>query len=287
MSTFYRYQFRYTNIRRGNEKGHVERSVEFIRRKAFCTKDSFSSIEEAQEHLSVVCEKINKEPHSSSTRDIAELYPRDIAALTPFSDEMGCFELREFKIDKWSTFCFNTSHYSVPDRYVGKMVAVKIFSEKLQVIEEGKVVREHERIYESGWRINYDDYLNTLIVKPGALAGSTALKQAPDIVKEIFRDNFTDNASEFVSLLFYMREHGFSVEDMERAYRKLKINVTRQVSADQIKVILHGLNDDTASDIAKSDEGKQIEQNAIKTLLQLTECMNQPYKTNRIYGQDI
>lgn len=34
LSTYYGFAFRFCN---GNEKGHVERSVEYIRRKAFCS----------------------------------------------------------------------------------------------------------------------------------------------------------------------------------------------------------------------------------------------------------
>ncbi len=43
----YRYNHRFCNAYRGNEKGHVERSVEYIRRKAFGFKDEFSSINQA------------------------------------------------------------------------------------------------------------------------------------------------------------------------------------------------------------------------------------------------
>ena len=34
-----------------NEKGHVERGVEFVRRKAFSTKIDFETLEEANNHL--------------------------------------------------------------------------------------------------------------------------------------------------------------------------------------------------------------------------------------------
>lgn len=45
MSGFYRFSFRFCNIRAGWEKGHVERSVEFVRRKAFCITDHFQNIQ--------------------------------------------------------------------------------------------------------------------------------------------------------------------------------------------------------------------------------------------------
>lgn len=44
LSLYYGFQYHFCNVRSGNEKGHVERSVEYIRRKAFCIKDSFTSL---------------------------------------------------------------------------------------------------------------------------------------------------------------------------------------------------------------------------------------------------
>ena len=59
LSTFYKFAFRFCNIRSGNEKGHVERSVEVVRRRAFANKDKFATIDEANDYLASVCIKIN------------------------------------------------------------------------------------------------------------------------------------------------------------------------------------------------------------------------------------
>jgi len=48
----YQYSHRFCNAYRGNEKGHVEQSVEYIRRKALGLTDSFESIELAQKSFS-------------------------------------------------------------------------------------------------------------------------------------------------------------------------------------------------------------------------------------------
>ncbi len=47
----YQFRHRFCNIYRGNEKGHVERSVEYVRRKAFAPKDAFTGTLEAQQWL--------------------------------------------------------------------------------------------------------------------------------------------------------------------------------------------------------------------------------------------
>ena len=47
LSMYYQFSFRFCNVMRGNEKEHVERSVEYIRRKAFGLRDEFDSREQA------------------------------------------------------------------------------------------------------------------------------------------------------------------------------------------------------------------------------------------------
>jgi len=47
-SIYYGFKFRFCNNYRANEKGHVERSVEYIRRKIFSKRDKFTSVEEAR-----------------------------------------------------------------------------------------------------------------------------------------------------------------------------------------------------------------------------------------------
>lgn len=62
LSLYYMFKFRFCNVQSGNEKGHVERSVEYIRRKAFAFRDRFETIEEANQYLLDLCMKLNRKP---------------------------------------------------------------------------------------------------------------------------------------------------------------------------------------------------------------------------------
>ena len=59
ISLYYGFTYRFCNVRKGNEKGHVERGIEFIRRKAFSLKTDFDSVEEVNEHLENILENLN------------------------------------------------------------------------------------------------------------------------------------------------------------------------------------------------------------------------------------
>jgi len=44
LCTYYHFEYRFCNVRKGNEKGHVERSVEIERRKIFSKRIDFESL---------------------------------------------------------------------------------------------------------------------------------------------------------------------------------------------------------------------------------------------------
>ena len=67
MRTFYGFDYRFCNARAGWEKGHVERSVDYVRGRAFTTRVDFDSIQDAQLWLSRICNNINKESGSIAT----------------------------------------------------------------------------------------------------------------------------------------------------------------------------------------------------------------------------
>lgn len=52
---YYGFRHQFCNVRSGNEKPHVERTVEVLRRKAFGDRDHFDSFDEANDHLLNIC----------------------------------------------------------------------------------------------------------------------------------------------------------------------------------------------------------------------------------------
>ncbi len=283
MSNFYRYHYRFCNARAGWEKGHVERSVEYVRRKAFSINLHYASLKDAQIHLLAICQKINSRSGSPSTINKVEELAADLAALRPYTNEMGCFQMAEYKVDKWSTICMNCSHYSVPDTLVGKTVTVKMYSEKIVILFGNDKVAVHERIYsrQKGWSIKLEHYLNTLLRKPGALNTSLALKQMPEKIQSLFNKHFTDKARDFVFLLQYARDNNFSDNDIIEASRSLKERGLKSISADQIKAMMHANNESEGVDPEPiylddihQNKSSLIEDGAMRILMDLSRIMD-------------
>lgn len=277
MSGFYGFNYRFCNIRAGWEKGHVERSVEYIRRKAFCLVDHFTDIQAVQKHLAATCLSLNNEQGSLSTAEKTSRLQADILSLKPFPGNLGCFEVCEYTVDKWSTVSMKNIHYSVPDSLVGEKVLVKIYSEKIVILHNKLKVASHQRSYRAGeWCISLEHYLQTLSRKPGALPHSVAWKQAPEYLKQLYEKHFKDDNRAFVLLLDYARENNFSGTDIVNACRELVKRGVRKISAEQVKAMLHG---NLMSETEMTTEGiipaqqEKIEREAVGMLEDITALM--------------
>lgn len=69
--------------------------------------------------------------------------------------------------------------YSVPVRYAGRRMDVRLGAEHVRVLDGATVVAHHPRAQGKGAQVlDLDHYLEVLAVKPGALLGATALVAA-------------------------------------------------------------------------------------------------------------
>jgi len=290
LSNFYRCHYRFCNARAGWEKGHVERSVEYVRRKAFSVLLRFDSLEDAQKQLIDTCRRINTEEGSSSTVGKQSKLDAELAALRACPGEMGCFELETYKVDKWSTICMKASHYSVPDTLVGKLVDVKIYSEKLVILYNNQKVAVHQRIYyPADWSVKLEHYLNTLLRKPGAVHSSLVLQKMPEAIQKLFDRQFADKPKDFVLLMQYAQDKGFTDMDIIAAYQDLKSRGINQISADQIKAMMHALTEpqgqteEFVHPKINQEQSADIEDGSLQILSKLSRMMDSTISTNDSY----
>jgi transposase len=236
LSLYYGFRFRFCNVRSGNEKGHVERSVDVVRRAAFAFKDKFESIEAANSYLMKKCEELNKVPKAyNDGKSPEEVFLEEKKHLLESKPKYECGEKRESRVDKYSTILVNTNHYSVPEEYTGKMVSVTVYSNKLYAYYDGEKIAEYDRSTGSGkWRFTLEHYLKTLLKKPGALNGSVALKQSESGIRDIYANYFSDKPKEFVELLTYMKEKGRSIKEVAEAARAVARLSPLDISKDKI-----------------------------------------------------
>jgi Mu transposase, C-terminal domain len=87
--------------------------------------------------------------------------------------------LLQARVDGRARVCVRQNYYSVPARYAGRRLPVRLSARTVEVLDGPRAVARHERVAGKYAEILVlDHYLEVLARKPGALPGATALAQA-------------------------------------------------------------------------------------------------------------
>jgi transposase len=228
LSTYYGFRYRFCNIRKGNEKGHVERSVEYVRRKAYSRYGSFESEASAQWRLTETLERIN-----AGKKEELDL---ERAAMLPLLPDYSSIVRAVGLVDKFSTVSYKRNHYSVPDYLVGREVEIQEHTDEIVIKVKGSEVARHERKYDSQvYTLDIMHYRETLMRKPGSLTGSLCLKQSCAELRALYERHFKENPKEFILSLELLDKH--SMGQFAEAAETLRRSGA-SVSLDSLKMIL-------------------------------------------------
>jgi hypothetical protein len=260
----------------------VERSVDYVRGRAFTSRVDFDDIEEARNWLRQVCIDMNAESGSTATENKPQMLEEDINALNPYPGEIGCYELSEYKVDKQSTICIKTNHYSVPDDLVGETVIVRMYSEKIVIHDKThKKVAQHIRSYGSNeWIVDINHYISTLMKKTSAIEYSEPFHQMPMSMQVIYHKFFKNNGKEFLKLVKYVRDNDIAYEEVVDAASLIRSNGVKTFTADHFKVALQTMKsgDEGFREEQKTDEFIEIETGSEDILSQLENVMEKGAK---------
>ena len=139
-----------------------------------------------------------------------------------------------------------------------------------------------------------EHYLATFLRKPGALDRSTALRQVPQPIAELYRVHFAaDRQKEFISLMMYARDNGILHSEIAACAARLRARGIRHMTADHIKVDIDSRrgNADCSTMASLNPDGEYrqqqrlIEECAGGTLEILSEALLQTRKSGRTNHQ--
>ena len=156
-------------VRRPNEKGHVERLVEYARSNFLVPVPAVGSLDELNDRLRVRCQQDQERTTRGKPGSVASLLADDRAAMLPLPAKP--FEARRVaavSADSLSLVRFDTNSYSVPTRYAHRTLTVVGTVGEVRVVFEDRLVARHPRCWDRE-RYCFDPvhYLALLERKPG------------------------------------------------------------------------------------------------------------------------
>lgn len=163
-----------------HEKGGVEGEIGRFRRRHLTPVPHAASLTELNEALAAADARDDTRRIGSRLETVGAAAARELGLLRPLPDEPFDVSLPlSCRVDAKARVCVRQSYYSVPARYAGRRLEVRLSATTIRVLDAGRVVATHTRSLRKGTEdLTLDHYLEVLARKPGALAGSTALAAA-------------------------------------------------------------------------------------------------------------
>lgn len=163
-----------------HEKGGVEGEVGRFRRRHLVPVPKVSSLAELNTLIAAGDLLDDTRVITGRPLTIAAAFAAELPELLPLPAEpFDPARLLEARVDNRARVAVRQCYYSVPARYAGRRLPVRLTATTVEVLDGAKVIARHERAAGRYVEVlTLDHYLEVLKVKPGALPGATALVQA-------------------------------------------------------------------------------------------------------------
>ena len=163
-----------------HEKGGVEGEIGRFRRRHLVPVPDVLSLGELNRSIAAGDLLDDARVITGRCHTVAEAFAVELPTLQPLPEEpFDPALLLRSRVDLRARVCVRQCYYSVPARYAGRRLAVRLTATTVEVFDAGHLVARHERA--AGRYVEVlvlDHYLEILKTKPGALPGATALAQA-------------------------------------------------------------------------------------------------------------
>jgi len=213
-----------------HEKGSVEHGVGYVRRQTCVPVPDVQDLEELNVILLRWCEQQRRE------RWLA--WEAERAGLRALPKRPHCCATtRPVTVNKLCLVSFDHNRYSVPSMYVGKTLLLRVYAERIEVVDKNQVVASHRRSHERKQTImELQHYLPVLARKPHAATHAAVVRKLPEVYQRIrirMTDSRPDGYKDFVAIL--MLHQLWPAEDILSAIEEIGPDV---VTAEQIRAHL-------------------------------------------------
>lgn len=166
-------------LRGAHEKGGVEGEVGRFRRRRLVPVPRVESMEELNELCRAGDLSDDARFIFGRRRSVGELFSLEGPHLRELPESFDYRRLLSCRVDSKARICVRQGRYSVPVRFAGGRLEVRLGAEHVEAYSGASLVARHPRGTGKGTEsLDLDHYLEVFKVKPGALPGATALHQA-------------------------------------------------------------------------------------------------------------
>lgn len=216
---FYAFDAIFCGVAKGNEKGAVENLVKYTRNNYFLPYPEFTDFETLNQNLKKQMIKrfnTNKVNSISWSELLAQEYQDGFLKLEDIYDPSVNVDA---KVDTYQLIHIDCNRYSVPTKYVGKRLQIRLYPFNIIVCENNIVVAEHPRLFgRNKESLNPYHYLELIKRKPRAYDDAKVIQdwKLPLIFEEYHRQlkahsqSNSKGTKEFIDILRLTELYGIS-----------------------------------------------------------------------------
>lgn len=164
-SGHYHYEPRPVAVARGNEKGHVERTIRFLRDRFFEARE-FRDVDDLNAQFREWREKwAHTRPcPGDDSITVAEALKREREILMPLPENHFCCEsIRTARSGKTPYVRFDLNDYSIPFELVGKPLTLLCSEKEVRIMDAGNEVARHRRSYDRHETVEDERHITALV----------------------------------------------------------------------------------------------------------------------------
>jgi len=210
----YGFECEFCNPNSGNEKGHVEAMVKYVRNNYLLPGLHVLDLDELNQTLWEKAEKDRERKHYEKEELISDLFKEDLNAFLVLpSKEYQCVRYETVKADKYGYIKVEKNFYSTSPRYALNKVLIRISFNTIEILtEEHELVVSHPRLYGQYRKsIKWQPYLNLMAKRPMALKYTSFYEQLPDEWQYYLNACTASEKSEALRFLAkVLKDHDFS-----------------------------------------------------------------------------
>ncbi len=230
----------------GWEKGQVERQVGVVRQRLFGKRRKFADLEELNQWLRDECRMLaatTRHPDDPE-RTVAEVAEQERESLVHTPVSFDAHRESTARVAPTSLVTFDRNRYSVEAFYVGKIVTVRAYVDRISFLYDGKLIGLHSRQYGRDKTIYIPwHYLDILKQKPGALRNGAPFRNwdLPQSLQKAQErlGRIDDGDRQFVGILAAIPRYGINA--VEQACKEALL--ARTISRDLVLNILSRVED--------------------------------------------
>ncbi|WP_432356963.1 IS21 family transposase [Sporosarcina sp. UB5] len=200
----YGFRYEFCNPDSGNEKGHVESMVKYIRNNYLLPAIPYDDLSTLNEQAIAWSMTDRNRPHYEKELPIAELHLADREQFLQLPGKaFECVRYVHAKADKYGFIRIDKKQYSTSPRIAGQAVTAKVSFDTVTILNDGnEVLVSHPRIYGSEKKaMNWQPYLTLMAKRPTALKYSSFYDQLPEDWKLYFEECTVEEKKNALGLL--------------------------------------------------------------------------------------